>query len=625
MQSNIALDWNFIHFLCEPAIIIASDSTIIGINNAAKIKISINDDVSSDEAKRILHSYFKNIDEIASSKAVYDSNTTTWAVATLSDNLDHMVYLLIEQQSINNTLGNNKLQNLETLIMNTPGNIYWMDTNCRMLGCNQNVLDMLGLTMEEYIGTTYEELAVIANWKHGQGEAYKNADLKVMSTGEPIYNIEDIPLPHKKGEMLHLLTNRVPLKDASGQIVGVAGISIDITDRKIAEKQLIEAKGRAEVANQAKSYFMASLGHEFRTPLNNIIGLAEIIKNSMDKLSISEVEDYANNIRAAGFDLLELINDVIMFSRLETGHFKIEKTQISLLDIINRVVNSSMHRAKEKNLELIIDYPSTLPTNVLGDAQRIRQILMNLIDNALKFTEEGYIKVTVNQDDKSMEHLVITVEDTGIGIASDKCNLVFERFSQVHSANTDQRMGKYKGVGLGLAIVKQLVELMGGTIRLESTLDHGSKFTFSLPTTETQSSATPVLEDEQTAITKNRQHNNKILAVEDNLLTIRFLEFILEKFHLEYDIAKSGGEALRLLAKNSYRFILMDLGLPDINGLECIQQYKEMKTDNEKSPIVILTAQGVNEGGSSAMFSSVYDYIEKPLTDSALANLLKKY
>jgi signal transduction histidine kinase len=514
------------------------------------------------------------------------------------------------------------IQILENVLSEIPASVYWMNREGVYLGCNDSQAKVLNLkSRSEVVGKRNVDFKNLLG-----DEVITSLDAtneKVMDNLN-VVTTEDTAII--SGEKKTFLSTKKPIFNDAEEVVGMVGISLDITDRKIVEQQMVEAKERAEVANQAKSYFMASLGHEFRTPLNHIIGLAEIIKGSSGKLSIAELEDYANNISASGFDLLELINDTIMFSRMETGHFKVEKNKVVLREVMQRVINSSLHRAEEKSLKLSLDYSESLPSTVLGDAQRIRQVLTNLIDNALKFTNSGTIQIVVKKDDRAPDFIAISIEDTGIGIPADKHNLVFERFSQVHSEHTDQRMGKYKGVGLGLAIVKQLVELMGGTIRLESQPGIGSKFEFTLPTVAVGSDVKIEvnLEPKFDPIVRI-QHNNKILVVEDNPLAIRFIEFILKELELSYDVAKTGQQALDFLEKNTYRFVLMDLGLPDIDGLECIRRYRSIKSEQERSPIIILTAQGIDEGRDEIMAVGVNDYIEKPLKKERLEELLKKY
>jgi PAS domain S-box-containing protein len=513
------------------------------------------------------------------------------------------------------------LSELEKVAQLLPVNIYWLDKDNRIMGGNQQALKSVGAeSFDEVIGKSLYDIypAEIANKiiQHNN---------EVLATGNILSQEEDIR-DITTGQVKYFNAIKAPLRDENGNIIGTIGSSINITEQKEAEHKLLEANVRSQAANQAKSYFMASLGHEFRTPLNHIIGLAEIIKGSASKLTPAELEDYANNIRTSGFDLLELINDVITFSRMETGHFKVEKSAVSLRDVLERVVNNSLHRAEEKHLSLSLDYPESLPSKVLGDSQRIRQVITNLIDNALKFTITGYIKVTVKKDVHDQNYLVISVKDTGIGIPSDKHDLIFERFSQVHSELTDQRMGKYKGVGLGLAIVKQLVELMGGTIRLDSKPGLGSKFEFTLPVAQIESSTnSAIISAPKAAPIPHIKHNHKILVVEDNQLAIHFIEFILKEFELGYDIAKTGQQALDLLEKHTYRFVLMDLGLPDIDGLECIRRYQKMKLEHELSPIIFLTAQGIDEGKGSAREAGINDYLEKPLKKEQLEELLKKY
>lgn len=278
------------------------------------------------------------------------------------------------------------------------------------------------------------------------------------------------------GKIRYIHDASFPLFNETGECFGYAGVAKDITKDVLHEQELQEAKSRAEIANQAKSNFLAMMSHELRTPLNAILGMAQILRI---KGVSPELEECVSVISNAGNSLLALVNDILDFAKLEVGKLSFVDEPIDLQLLISQVIHSLSHQAKEKNLELQLEYPDVVPTLVLSDAKRIRQILINLVGNALKFTEKGYVKIQFFclKQDKNYADLQIKVVDTGIGISQDKLEMVFEKFSQVDS--NYQR--KYQGTGLGLAITRELVEKMGGKISLTSELGKGSDFSVVLP------------------------------------------------------------------------------------------------------------------------------------------------
>lgn len=527
----------------------------------------------------------------------------------------------------------------QKIISCMPNNVYWLDKNCITQGCNENVLKLIGLdSLEQFVGITYEEMGRLAGWTEGQAESFKRDDMEVMSTGIAKLNIEEPPLYDAKGNPVYYMSSRVPLLDDEHQVIGVIGISVDITERKKYEQALKEAKERAEVASQAKSYFMASLGHEFRTPLTHVIGISEVLKTSRDKISLSEQDDYLDAIHDAGNDLLTLINDSILFSRMEMGYFKIDRQNFNLQEIIEKVLRNTAHNLEEKNLTLHLDYSLELPRHVSGDPQRVRQVLVNLLTNSIKFTEQGNVTIKIEYAQKcapTISHLRINIIDTGIGIAADKMALLFKKFSQVHSEYTDQRMGRYRGIGLGLAIAKELVELMDGEIGVHSILGQGSTFFFTLPLEKPvdniqleknlqKNLISDVIQKEkyETSDKKNSKH---FLLVEDDLIARRFAEMILKHSDCQVDIAKNGREALELLNKNNYDMVLMDIGLPDMKGTEVVAEFRRMEDKRKRTPIVALSAQGLDEGKEAALEAGMDEYMEKPLNNIKLKALLKHW
>ncbi len=365
----------------------------------------------------------------------------------------------------------NTLHYLDGIIKYAPNLIYWKDRHSVHLGCNDRFAEFAGLPSREFIvGKTDYDFA----WA-SQADSYRSDDREVIESGDPKTNIEDL-MPKANGELAVVISNKVPLRDLDGNIIGILGSATDITKRKKEERVLFEAKEEAELANQAKSNFLATMSHELRTPMNAIMGMAQVIKNEDLPESQAELIDI---IFQAGKNLLTLIEDILDFAQLEVGKLKINVTSFDLHALIREATTSIQHQIDPATTKLELNFDSNKSLELRSDPTRIRQIIINLLGNAIKFTKEGYIKIKITHDKPSVPNacVYITVEDTGIGIPKDKLNQIFERFTQVESAYTR----KFEGAGLGLAICKQLVTNMGGAIHAESVLGKGSCFCVTLP------------------------------------------------------------------------------------------------------------------------------------------------
>jgi PAS domain S-box-containing protein len=363
-----------------------------------------------------------------------------------------------------------EVEALRTVISMTPGNVYWKDPHGNYLGCNKNVADVLQLTTpEEIIGRS--DIDVI-----GAGLAAKarEIDMEVLTTKkekcleEYGFNSDGTPATY--------LTRKTPLFDRNGKIQGVLGISFDITDRKEIEEKLKVAKRKAEAANQAKSHFLAMISHELRTPLTSILGFASLLEQS--NLSTNKKFEFTKHIIDSGSYLLSLINSLLDYNKLETNKFELVKLPLNLKELTENVVSMLNVTASLKKLPLCLEYEDNVPSLVLGNNRVIRQILINLIGNAIKFTNKGHVTTRVRciKETATVATLEISVEDTGAGISPEEQQVVFKRFTQLGNVYT--RNSSLTGTGLGLAIVKKLVKLLGGKICVKSALNKGSLFYF---------------------------------------------------------------------------------------------------------------------------------------------------
>ena len=351
-----------------------------------------------------------------------------------------------------------------------PDTIYFQDTECRFLRINKAQARMLGVSDPiEAIGKTDFDFfpADIA-------QEFYESERKLLETGQPIIDsVQELTKPD--GQVQWLSATEVPIYDAQGKIMGYVGVSRDITDRKLAEGELRRAKEAAEAANRAKSEFLANMSHEIRTPMNAIMGMTDMVLDS--DLTSEQCSDL-NTVKSSAECLLRLINDILDFSKIEAGKLDLERIPFSPADCVADTLNVLAIRAAQKNLELVCKCGPDLPVKALGDPGRLRQVLVNLVGNAVKFTEDGEVVVRVEKESETADNITLhlSVSDTGIGIPPEKQKAIFEAFVQADSSTTR----RYEGTGLGLAIASQLVGMMGGRIWVESELGKGSTFHFTV-------------------------------------------------------------------------------------------------------------------------------------------------
>ncbi len=357
---------------------------------------------------------------------------------------------------------------LHTLVHSLPDLIYVKDAQSRFILANDACCSVMGTTRDDVIGKTDFDF-----FPRDIAEQFFNDEVSMIRSGEALVNRQEKAVYHT-GEVVYLLTSKVPLRDARGTVVGLMGIGRNITQRVKAEDELRQARETAEAATRAKSEFLANMSHEIRTPMNGVIGMSELILDTdLDSLQ----RDYAETIRESGRALLTVINDILDFSKIEAGKLELENIDMDLRDVLKDVSRVLAVQAHGKGLELTTDVDPRLPLMVRGDPGRLRQILLNLGGNAVKFTTTGEVSLQISvMDDEQGNGTAVRCEvrDTGAGIPADKLNTLFQPFTQV-DASTTRRFG---GTGLGLSIVRRLVELMHGQVGAESREGEGSRFWF---------------------------------------------------------------------------------------------------------------------------------------------------
>ncbi|MBI9017183.1 MAG: PAS domain S-box protein [Phycisphaerae bacterium] len=385
-------------------------------------------------------------------------------------------------------------------------------------------------------------------------------------------------------------------------------------------EMLIEKTDLAEQANKAKSEFLANMSHEIRTPMNAIIGFSDIL--SQEDLTEDQL-DYATTIKTAADNLLVVINDILDFSKIESGKLQIEKIECSLESILGNVCSILKPQAYEKGLDFQVLHKSELPEHIYTDPIRLSQCLTNLINNAIKFTDSGYVNVIVYQDEYAGEdYLYFEVEDTGIGISPDRKDIIFQSFSQADNSTTR----KYGGTGLGLTITRQLSNLLGGDLKLISEVGKGSLFTLMIPAgvdiaTQTvlgESTLKSCLEED----VSGHSYVGKVLVAEDNLSNQKLIDALLKKMDLVADIVANGQEAFEAVTQTEYDLIFMDMHMPVLNGYDAT---KILREQGYKVPVVALTANVMKDDKQRCLDVGCYDYMVKPINPDELVVILDKY
>ena len=528
---------------------------------------------------------------------------------------------------------------LGNIIESIPARVFWKDCDLRYLGCNALFAGDAGLSRaDELIGKTDYDLG----WKD-QADLYRADDKFVIESGRSRLNYEE-PQTTPDGNTIWLSTSKVLLRDDDNNVTGVLGAYNDITERKEAEKQLVAAKdeaeelngrlqestakandmaAQAEWANGAKSQFLANMSHEIRTPMNAIVGFSDLLADG-DLTAEQKVD--VNTIRESAGNLLKLINDILDFSKIEAGQLDTEMIDCSLGKLLNSIESMMKPQAENKSIQFKIIEKSNLPARICSDPTRLHQCILNLINNAIKFTDQGHVYMNVSLHDRNNQPFIrFDIEDTGIGIPQDKQEAIFGAFTQA-DGNTTR---KYGGTGLGLAVTKQLAELLGGEVTVSSEVGKGSTFSLTIPA-GVDVTKQPLL-DRYNKAEIAKQENDKpqqirfsgcCLVAEDVLANQMVIKRLLEKTGLEVVIANDGKEAVEQAQAQSFDLIFMDIQMPNLNGYEAT---KAIRTSGLKTPVVALTANAMKGDDKKCLEVGCDDYLAKPIDRERLSGMLAKY
>ncbi len=495
-----------------------------------------------------------------------------------------------------------------SLVENLPVFVVRKDRSGKIEYANKALCDFFGMDESQVIGKTDFDF-----FPAELAQEYRDDDLRVMETGE---TFEDIEENQHGNESRFFEVRKVPVRDALGEIIGSQAIFWDVTERKHGQEALVRAKLDAEAANRAKSDFLANMSHEIRTPLNAVIGMTELLLDT--PLERSQT-DYLQMVHDSGETLLLLIDDILDFSKIEAGKLELEEANFDLRERIGDSMKSLSLRAHRKGLELACHFDPDVPRALLGDVGRLRQIVINLIGNALKFTEHGEVILDIRVKEFRNDDVVLqfTVKDTGIGIDPDKCERIFDAFEQADTSTTR----RYGGTGLGLAISSRLAELMGGTMWVESEIGRGSVFGF------TAHFRLGVLDDvgfhdDSEDLLKGM----RILVVDDNATNRLILEEILKVKHADPISAESAPQAFALACEardkgHPFDLVITDINMPDDDGFELARRIrKEQGLDH--LPIIALTSGIRADDQEACRRIGIQHHLLKPVKQSELLNAI---
>lgn len=493
------------------------------------------------------------------------------------------------------------------LITNSlPVGIAYIDKNLQFRFCNDTFCEWKGRPRDQILGHSTQEVTEKEN--HKNLLPYYQSALAGKTVSEE--------LPLKLDSQTRIVSlSIVPDMDENGEVRGIVSLFNDISAHKEIQEQLKQAKEAAEAANEAKSAFLANMSHEIRTPLGAVLGFSELI--ATEKLTTAEKTSYIEAIHRNGDLLSRIINDILDLSKVEVGKLQVERRAISLHELISDVSTILSLHAKKKNLQLHFKTDPGVPDTIEADPFRLRQILLNVIGNAIKFTKMGRIEVLVSFHQQKL-HFV--VQDTGLGISAQQAQHLFQPFSQA-DASTKRKFG---GTGLGLVLSRRLAQLMGGDVQLvESILEQGSTFEITVDSGPSISEQVVVPASYQSSLLKKVDLKGlRILLAEDAPDNQVLISRILKFTGASVEVANNGAEAIKKTQSHDYDVILMDLQMPVMDGYEAVQRLRQ---GGYEKPVVALTAHALKQERDRCLASGFDDHLSKPIDRKALIQALNRY
>ncbi|MBU1042181.1 MAG: PAS domain-containing protein [Proteobacteria bacterium] len=502
---------------------------------------------------------------------------------------------------------------LTSVVEGTSDVVFVKDLQGRYLLANSETARVLGRPVEAILGRDDRELFPLQ-----EGEWLMAQDRLIMHGG--VVKTQEEHVTTKEGPRTYLAT-KGPLLNPQGNVLGMFGISRDITERKRGEEELVQARLAAEAANLSKSQFLANMSHEIRTPLNGVLGMLGLIKGSAVS---SEIEVFAEMALRAGHRLTSLLGDILDLSRIEAGRMPVARKPFTMADILLALSETFSPSNFSKRLSFITNISPDVPPTLEGDEVRVRQILFNLIGNAMKFTERGEVRLEISQllpHPSGKARLLFIISDSGLGIPDDKMDQIFRPFTQVEGDYTRS----YQGAGLGLAIAHHLVVVMGGTLTFDSTEGQGTTVYLTLPFGHVTQQVAPAAAAEPSPGAPE-QKPLRILLVEDEEISRLSARLTLERVGHQVGTATNGAEALTALQNDAYDCVLMDVQMEVMDGVEATRRIRNGRAGslNAQVPIIAMTAYAMTGDRENFLAAGMNDYISKPVQVEELQKTLAR-
>ena len=532
----------------------------------------------------------------------------------LSEMNDRLRREAAERESAQSSLGAHHSL-LQAVIDASPTLIFIKDRDGIWILANQTMADIYGLTAQQIVGMTHQEMGRRLGLPQAEVERFLEDDQRVIDSGESMFIAEE-PFT-TNGRTRWLQTTKVPIH-VEGRGRCVLGVSVDVTARREVAAELQRAKLAAEAASRAKSEFLANMSHEIRTPMNGVIGMTEL---ALDTALTQEQREYLDMVKSSAGSLLSLLNDILDFSKIEAGKLDFETIEFSLRDTLDDTMKTLSFRADQKGLELACHIPPDVPDALLGDPARLRQILVNLVGNAIKFTTSGevVVRVLTASEGRGEVELDVSVTDTGVGIPPEKQRAIFDAFTQADSSMTRT----YGGTGLGLTISTRLVELLGGRLSVESEVGIGSTFRFNARFALQESPPARAA-----AIDMEMLRDLRVLVVDDNATNRRILHDVLVGWHMKPVLTESGRAALGVLeetkhGRQPFSLVLLDAQMPDMDGFAVADAIRH-DPDLAGSMLVMLTSSGLQGDAARCRELGIEAYLAKPIRQADLLATIRK-